>query len=162
MRSFFAWGLSIGFGLLSGAAAAAAPHFVSASAAWSGNGLTASFKEAGLGANQNVDVVLSATLTANWACINNSGKNPSAANKRAVTSPVSKSGTFSSGKNGSVSASLTLDAPAAPPASEFSCPSGQKLTLMDLAYASVNVADKTNGVSKALEGSFSRTLVTLN
>jgi hypothetical protein len=121
---------------------------------------TMAFKEAGLGANQNIDYLVSAKLAAEWACINKGGKNPTAANKRTISSAVSKPGTFSSAKNGSVSASIDVGVPAKPPAEEFSCPSSQSLVLAKVSYSSVKLEDKTNGVSKDLpEGS--KTLMTL-
>jgi hypothetical protein len=147
--------------LTSGAAFAASPHFVSASATiGNGGALTVGFKEAGLGANQNIDYVAHARLAAEWACINKGGKNPTAANKRTISSAVTKPGSFSSGKNGSVSASIDLGAPAKPPAEEFSCPSGQTLVLASVSYSSVRIEDKTNNVSKSVPDA-SKTLMTL-
>jgi hypothetical protein len=141
-------------GLTSTAALAASPHFVSASATLgSGGGLSVSFKEAGLGANQNIDYLASATLSAEWACLNKGGKNPTAANKRTISSALSTPGTFSSGKNGSVSATIDLGAPAKPPADEFSCPSGQTLALASVSYSSTKIEDRTNGVSKEIPAS---------
>src|SRR5438552_1558247 len=90
------------------AALAANAHFISASALRSGNDLIASFKEAGLGDTTTVTVVLRATSTANYACFNNGGNNPSAQNKRTIVADVSVSGQFTSDKNGSVSGSLRL------------------------------------------------------
>src|SRR4051812_39996408 len=92
---------------LATAVLAAKAHFVSASARRSGNDLTSSFKEAGLGDTTTVTVVLRATSTANYACFNNGGHNPAAQNKRTIVSDVSVSGQFTSGKNGSVNGTLT-------------------------------------------------------
>jgi hypothetical protein len=133
------------------AAIAISPHFISASATLNANGtLTANFKEAGLGTNQNIDYVLSADGTATYVCVNNGGANPSAQNKTTVNGPVSASGTFSSGKNGNVVASLTLS----PPPSDISCPRGQRLELASVSYTNATLTDTTNNVSISL-GDFS-------
>lgn len=127
-------------------------HFVRASANLSGVSLTVSFKEAGLGANQNIDYVLSADATATYVCVNRGGANPSASNKATVSGPVTATGTFNSGKNGQVTASLTLQPPG--PGS-FSCPPGQSLEIAQVTYTNVTLTDTTNNVSISLGGTFS-------
>jgi hypothetical protein len=97
------------------------PHFVRASASLSGSNLVVSFKEAELGANQLVNYVANADATATYVCVNRGGGNPSASNKTTVSGPVSATGTFSSGKSGQVTASLTLTPPGP---GNFSCPPG--------------------------------------
>ena len=50
------------------------PHFVSASSSISGAGvLSATFKEAGLGDNQNIDYTLTADVDATFGFVNNGG-----------------------------------------------------------------------------------------
>jgi hypothetical protein len=133
-------------------ATAVSPHFISASATLNANGtLTASFKEAGLGTNQLINYTLSANGTATWVCVNKGGANPSAQNKTTVNGPVTASGTFSSGKNGNVVASLTVS----PPPSDISCPSGQTLQLASVSYTDVVITDTTNNVSESIPGTFS-------
>ena len=105
------------------AALAGSPHFVTADASRSGNTLSVTFKEAGLGTNQNINYTLTANATATYVCVSNGGGNPSAQNKTTVAGPVSASGTFSSGKNGNVTVSLTVS----PPPSDITCPKGQTL-----------------------------------
>jgi hypothetical protein len=145
-------------GLNAPAALAASPHFINASASFgSGDALVVSFKEVGLGDNQNIAYVASANATAEYACVNRGGKNPEAANKQSVQGPVSASGTFSSGKNGSISGSLTLHAPSA---GSFSCPSGQRLVLASVSYSGVRITDTTNNVFEDIAGTFSRTFFT--
>lgn len=138
-------------------ALADSPHFVSssASAVDSAGNLVVSFKEAGLGNNQLIAYTASADGTAIYACINGGGKHPSATNKETVNGPVSASGTFSSGKNGSISQSLTLSPPSA---GSFSCPSGQKLHLAFVSYSNVALADTTNNITVAFTGTFSACL----
>ena len=136
---------------------AASPHFISASAAFAGSGpnLNVSFKEAGLGDNLLISYVASADGAAVYACINGGGNHPSASNKETVSGPVSATGTFSSGKNGTISQTLTLHPPSA---GAFSCPIGQNLVLAFVSYSHVAITDTTNGVSAPIAGTFSRCL----
>lgn len=132
-------------------AQAVSPHFISASGTLNSDGtLTVNFKEAGLGTNQNITYVLSADATATYVCVNKGGANPSAQNKTTVAGPVSATGTFSSGKNGNVTASLTVS----PPPSDISCPNGQKLETAQVTYTNVVITDTTNNVSEPVAGTF--------
>ena len=132
-------------------ALAVSPHFINASGTLNADGsLTVNFKEAGLGTNQSINYTLSADATATYVCVNKGGSNPSAQNKTTVSGPVSASGTFSSGKNGNVTASLTVN----PPPSDISCPNGQRLELASVSYTDVTLTDTTNNVSISL-GDFS-------
>ncbi len=136
---------------------AQSPHFISASASGpnsSGN-LVVSFKEAGLGNNVLITYAATADATATYACINGGGKHPKASNKETVSGPVSATGTFSSGKNGTISQSLTLSPPSA---GSFSCPSGQTLVLAFVSYTNVAITDTTNGITEPIPGTFSRCL----
>jgi hypothetical protein len=126
-------------------------HFVRASGSLNNDGsLTVNFKEAGLGTNQLINYTLTADATATYVCVNRGGANPSAQNKTTVAGPVSASGTFNSGKNGQVTASLTVS----PPPSDISCPPGQSLELASVSYTNVTLTDTTNNVSVSL-GTFS-------
>ena len=138
------------------AAFATSPHFISASFQGSGPNLNVSFKESGLGNNALITYVASADATATYACINGGGNHPKAANKETVSGPVSATGTFSSGKNGTISQSLTLIPPSA---GGFSCPSGQRLVLAFVSYSYVAISDTTNGVTESIPGTFSRCFV---
>jgi hypothetical protein len=127
-----------------GAAFAQNEHFIRASGSLNNDGsLTVSFKEAGLGTNQLIDYTLTADATAVYVCVNRGGANPSAQNKTTVAGPVSASDTFNSGKNGQVTASLTVD----PPPSDITCPPGQSLELASVSYTDVVLTDTTNNVS---------------
>ena len=133
--------------LMATAAFAQNEHFVRASGSLNNDGsLTVSFKEAGLGTNQNIDYTLTADATATYVCVNRGGANPSAQNKTTVAGPVIATGTFSSGKNGQVTASLTVS----PPPSDISCPPGQSLELASVTYTNVVLTDTTNNVSISL------------
>jgi hypothetical protein len=141
----------VAFALIAQQALAVSPHFVSASARLSGTNLVVSFKEAGLGTNQLINYTASADATVTYVCVNRGGGNPSASNKTTITGPVSASGTFSSGKNGNVTASLTLNPPG--PGS-FSCPPGQSLEIAQVVYTNVAITDTTNGVTEPIPGTF--------
>jgi hypothetical protein len=121
------------------------PHFIGrAIATLLQNGdLQVSWKEAGLGNNQNIDYELSADATATFDCVNNGGQCPNAANKTTVSGPVSATGTFNSGQNGQITGSLTASAPGA---GDFTCPSGQTLTLSVVSYSNITLEDVTNGI----------------
>lgn len=132
-------------------ASADSPHFVRATATLSGANLTVSFKEAGLGTNQLITYVASANATATYVCVNRGGGNPSASNKTTVSGPVSATGQFSSGKNGQVTASLTISPPGP---GGFSCPPGQSRELAEVTYTNVAITDSTNGVTEPIPGTF--------
>jgi hypothetical protein len=130
------------------------PHFVNASAAINNTGsLVVSWKEAGLGDNQQIDYEASADANGFYACINGGNKHPQAANKEAFEGPVSGSGTFSSGKNGQITASLTV----APPPTTLDCPNGQRLVLACVRYTNVSLTDTTNDIIADIPGTVSRT-----
>jgi len=143
----------LGMVMTAPAALAISPHFINASANLSGTNLVVSFKVAGLGTNQLINYTASANATATYVCVNRGGSNPSASNKTSVSGPVSASGTFSSGKNGNVTASLTVSPPAPP--STFSCPKGQSQEIAEVTYTNVAITDTTNGVTEAIPGTFS-------
>jgi hypothetical protein len=137
--------------IATGSAVATSPHFINAAGALNADGsLTVNFKEAGLGTNQNITYELSGQGTAVYVCVNKGGANPSASNKTTVAGPVSATGTFSSGKNGQVTASLTVQ----PPFQDIGCPGGQTQKLASVTYTGVTLTDTTNGVSISL-GDFS-------
>jgi hypothetical protein len=99
--------------------------------------------------------VASADGTATWVCVNKGGANPSAQNKTTVNGPVSATGTFNSGKNGNVTAFLTIQ----PPPSDITCPNGQTLQLASASYTNVSITDTTtnppDGVTESIPGTFS-------
>ncbi len=143
------------------AAFADSPHFVSASGTVNADGsLTVNFKEAGLGNNQLIGYTASADATATYICVNNGGGKPSAGNKTTVSGPVSASGSFNSGKNGNVTASLTLSPPPPPPPSDFACPPGQSgPQLAQVNYTSVSITDNTNGITEPVASPISGCLL---
>lgn len=123
------------------------PHFIRASAALDQDGsLVVSWKEAGLGSNQLITYTASAESTALYQCVNKGGNCPAASNKEEVSGPVSATGAFSSGKNGSITGSLTVD----PPPTALSCPGNQVVALGAVSYEQIALSDDTNGITAAL------------
>jgi hypothetical protein len=131
------------------AAFAASPHFISASAARSGDNLVVKWKEAGLGDNLNIDYEASATATREDSCVNGGNKVPSDPKKTTTVAQTNAAGTFSV-KNGSVNGSLTLT----PPTTTLTCPPGQKATLISLSYSDVSITDLTNGITEPIPSTF--------
>lgn len=116
--------------LLASAAAAGSPHFIktATTVTISGNTLTVSGKEAGLGDEEQVHVI----LTAEAQCINPGDKHPRAANKASF----SAEGDFPV-QNGKAEFELTVTATFQP-----DC-----LPPMSLDWISVTLEDVTNGLS---------------
>ncbi|HKE72904.1 MAG TPA: hypothetical protein VKB57_04790 [Acidimicrobiales bacterium] len=117
------------------AAFAGSPHFVTADASRSGNTLSVAFKEAGLGNEPQVHVVLSATAL----CINGGGKHPRAVNKESVSAaddfPVQN------GKaEGTLSVTATFQPECVPP--------------MTVQFTDVTLVDETSGARANIPGTF--------
>lgn len=137
------------------ASAAGSAHFIShgTSASTSGSSLVVKFKEAGLSSGSTETVMATAQLDATYSCVNHGNHVPSDPKKTTISTEVSQSGEFTAGKNGNVSGSLTLSAPA--PADVLDCPSGQVATLESGMWSNVSISDETSGAYLALAGSFS-------
>jgi hypothetical protein len=143
---------------------AASPHFINSktSATIIQNGdLVVSWKEAGLGDNVSIDYEASANASATCTCVTNGGRCPHAANKVTVGGPVSATGTFTSGKNGQITASLEVSPPPCPPSEPPTCGTGQNLVLSAVTYTDIMLADLTNGIeATGLPTSLSKTFFT--
>jgi hypothetical protein len=118
---------------VSAVALAGNPHFINASATRSGNTLSVSFKETGLGNEPQVHIVLSATAL----CINNGGKHPKAVNKASVSAaddfPVQN------GKaEGTLSVTATFQPDCSPP--------------MEVQFTNVTLTDETSGATANIPG----------
>ena len=120
-----------------GPASAGSAHFVdgTVTASRSGDTLTVTGKEAGLGGEAQVHIV----VTAEAACLNPGGNFPSAANKETVTA----AGDFPV-QNGHADFSLSLTAVFQPRCSPP----------MSVVFGDVTVSDTTNGVTAVLPGTF--------
>jgi hypothetical protein len=117
------------------AAWAGSPHFVDVTLNRDGNSLVVSGKEAGLGNETQVHIVVSAEAQ----CINPGQKHPKAANKESV----SAEGDFPV-QNGKAEFSLTLTATFQP---DCSPP-------MTVVFTNVTVSDVEHGVTKSFPGTF--------
>lgn len=113
---------------------AGSPHFITVTAVRSGDTLTVSGKEAGLGNETQVHIEVTATAE----CINNGGKHPKAVNKESV----SAEGDFPV-QNGKALFELTLSPTFQP---DCSPP-------MTVRFSNVVVSDTEHNISKQL-GSF--------
>jgi hypothetical protein len=123
------------------------PHFIRATASLDRVGdLVVAWKEAGLGANQAITYTASANASATYQCVNHGGQCPSASNKQDVAGPVSSTGTFSSGKNGQITASLVVE----PPATTLVCPGNQIVALAQVAYSDIALSDDTTPITAAV------------
>jgi hypothetical protein len=119
------------------AAWAGSPHFVNNAftITRSDDTLTVSGKEAGLGDEAQINVVLTATAL----CINGGGNHPKAVNKESV----SAEGTFPV-QNGKAEWTLSVTATFSPSCSPP----------MTVAFTDVTVTDTTNGLTKTFPGTF--------
>lgn len=134
-------------------ASASNPHFMKTSASGpnSAGQLSVNFKIAGLGDTVTTTVTATADATAVYACRNNGGNFPSDPKKTEASGPVSASGQFTSGKNGQITGSLTLN----PPATTLSCPPGQRRVLVSVVYTNVALSAPDAGTA-SIGGTFSR------
>lgn len=137
--------LMVLLGLATSAAVAASAHFVRGPfSSLNGDGsVTVNWKEAGLGDTTQINYTASAVASARYQCVNHGGRCPAAANKEDVLANVSSSGTFQSGKNGSITAALTMG----PPPGTLDCPGNQVLEMVSVSYTNIALTDTTNGVS---------------
>jgi hypothetical protein len=122
---------------LAAPALAGSPHFVDSTvtASRTGDTLTVSGKEAGLGDETQIHVVLSADVQ----CVNPGGNEPKAENKGATI--AADNFPVQNGKaNFTLSGIGTTDPDCSPP--------------MELSYRNVTVTDTTNGISTTLPGTF--------
>jgi hypothetical protein len=138
--------LLVGLLVVIGTASAANPHFTRGPTAALVNGnAQVSWKEAGLGTNQLIEYDASAHADVLYQCVTNSHRCPAASNKQQLTQNVHAYGAFSSGKNGQITASLTIT----PPDSTLSCPQGQSRQMVSASYTGIRLDDLTTPVGAA-------------
>jgi hypothetical protein len=113
---------------------AGSPHFISVSASRSGNTLTVTFKEAGLGSEPTVNIGATATAL----CINGGSNHPKASNKQDLAPPSSTFDVNNGQATGSVTVTATLSCD--PP--------------MTLEFTNVVIHDYNNNIQKSLSGTF--------
>lgn len=130
--------LALATGLVVGSsqiAFAGNPHFVTADASRTDNTLTVNFKEAGLGNEPQVHVV----LTADALCINGGNNHPKAENKESLAA----AGDFPV-QNGKAEGSLSVTAVFQP---DCSPP-------MTVQFTNVSLVDETSGATANIPGTF--------
>jgi hypothetical protein len=110
--------------------------------------ISVKFKEAGVGNNQQINYTLGGSFSADYGCINHGGNHPSATNKTFVADNFTVSGTFSSGKNGSINATLSFTPP--DPNTVLNCPGSQFAVLADISFSNLSLADSSDGVDATL------------
>jgi hypothetical protein len=131
-------------------------HTATVAGVFSDGSISVSFKEAGVGDNQNINYLFSGSFVADYGCVNKGGNHPQASNKETVAGPINVPATFNSGKNGTISQTITFTPPDAN--SLLKCPGGQVAVLADIAYSGLSLEDTTNSVSATLDStSLSRT-----
>jgi hypothetical protein len=135
MKAFAIAALATSALVVESVAMAGSPHFVALSAEAQGDTIYVAGKEAGLGDESQVHIVVSAEA----ACINPGDKHPKAANKESF----SAAGDFPA-QNGKANFSLTLTASFQPNCSPP----------MEVVWSSVTVTDTTNGISQSFSGPF--------
>jgi hypothetical protein len=128
------------------------PHFIANATSCSqvGNNLVCTFKEAGLSSGSVETVEVSVFANAGYACVNGGGNVPSDP-KKSTSGNLTTSGTFTAGKNGSITGSLTVSPLAA--SQVLSCPGGQTATLISVSYvAPATLTDFTSGATATVSG----------
>jgi hypothetical protein len=125
------------------------PHFIgSASASIDAvtGALVVSFKEAGLGTNQNIDYLVTADATGQFQWFNHGGNKPQGQPFQFGPITISQPGTFNSGKNGQVTASITVSPPP-PSADVLAAGTSSNWTLqLTVTWSNITLTDTTNGV----------------
>ena len=128
-------------------------HFINCSASGPvapDGSLDVSFKIAGLGANETITITVSASSSGLFGCLNKGQQCPNATNKFDPIA-VSAQGIFTSGKNGQITGSLTLE----PPPPTLTCPKGQTSVIVNITYTSVTVAAPPASPNCDVPGTFS-------
>jgi hypothetical protein len=112
-------------------------HFISASAALNPvPTLAVSFKIAGVGAGQTINVTAAAEANRTDACVNGGTNVPSDKKKTSTTQEVSLTQPVTATAGGNVVATFLLPFPGSP----LSCPSGQVATLFAGSWSDVSVS----------------------
>jgi hypothetical protein len=144
MRRLFllALGIFASIGLLSQAAYADSPHFISegtASITSSGAYRVSNFKEAGLGNTVTTEAITLhiTSATATYACVNGGGKHPKATNKQSVTTPITQTQSFAV-RNGSTTGSMQAGPPP-PGAFQPPCNPPMTVVLVQVSYTGVSL-----------------------
>lgn len=115
--------------------------------------VTVAFKEAGLESGAVETITVTAHLDATYQCVNRGGHNPDDPKKTVVSGDYSKSGEFKAARNGNVTGSLTVTAPA--PSTVLDCPNGQKAVHTVSTWSNISVTDEDTLATITVPGTFS-------
>jgi len=134
----------LGLALFSTAAIAGHPVFLRAPSATLGSPkVIVKWTEIGLGSTDSVDYIANATAAARYQCVNRGNNCPAASNKADVLADMSVGGTFSVDKNGRITGTLIIPAPAG----ALVCPGNQVVGVVSAVFTNIALTDVTNGVS---------------
>ncbi|MFE6646534.1 hypothetical protein ACFVJS_08240 [Nocardioides sp. NPDC057772] len=115
--------------------------------------VTVTFKEAGLENGAVETITVTAHLNATYQCVNRGGHNPDDPKKTVISGDYSKSGEFRAARNGNVTGSLTVAAPA--PSTVLDCPRGQTAKHTVSTWSNISVTDEDTLAAIALQGTYS-------
>ena len=115
--------------------------------------VTVAFKEAGLESGAVETITVTAHLDATYQCLNRGGHNPDDPKKTVISGDYSKSGEFKAARNGNVTGSLTVTAPA--PSTVLDCPNGQKAVHTVSTWSNISVTDEDTQATITVPGTFS-------
>lgn len=115
--------------------------------------VTVAFKEAGLESGAVETITVTAHLDATYQCVNRGGHNPDDPKKTVISGDYSKSGEFTAAKNGNVTGSLTVTAPA--PRTVLDCPSGQIPVHTVSTWSDISVTDEDTQATITVPGTYS-------
>ena len=115
--------------------------------------VTVAFKEAGLESGAVETITVTAHLDATYQCVNRGGHNPDDPKKTVISGDHSKSGEFKAARNGNVTGSLTVTAPA--PSTVLDCPNGQKAVHTVSTWSNISVTDEDTLATITVPGTFS-------
>jgi len=122
-------------------------HFISADSSVNAAGaLVVNFKEAGLGDNQRIDYTLEGDINATFQ-FQNKGGNIVQGTPFFAVDVVLATGTFTSGKNGNITATLTSEAPAPNPADLKTINGSGWKEILNVSYTNLVLTDTTNNLT---------------
>ena len=136
--------------LVSTAAIAGHPVFLRAPSASLGSPkVIVKWTEVGLGSTDGINYVANATAAARYQCVNRGNNCPAASNKADVLADISVGGTFAVDKNGRITGTLIIPAPAG----ALVCPGNQVVGVVSAVFTNIRLTDLTNGVSSPTDPS---------
>jgi hypothetical protein len=129
------------------------PHFIGSatpSIDSSTGALAVSFKEAGLGTNQNIDYLVTADATGQYQWFNHGGNKPQGQPFQFGPITVSQPATFNSGKNGNVTGTIFVSPP--PPSADVLAAGANKPWTLELTitWSNITLTDTTNNIPDAV------------